>query len=150
LDVFYDFYQGNKAVLKLVNHILYYISESKTKSDAALAAALQLKLTEVNGIKPILEYCVGCEKTEDLTYFSIENNGVLCKNCSQTEGYTYRVDHELIALMIELLVTPVKNIKDRPFDEQKITRVMDIMDHYITYHLEHNLKTYTFYKEIKI
>ncbi|MEF9919347.1 MAG: DNA repair protein RecO [Eubacterium sp.] len=149
IDAFYDDYQGNKAVLKLIIHILYYISEGKSKSNDALVVALQLKLSEVYGICPILTRCVICGKTEELTHFSIENNGALCKHCSQVEGYTYRVNNELIKQMIYLLVTPVKNIKDQPFDEVIITRIMDIMDHYITYHLERNLKTYDFYKEIK-
>lgn len=33
LDAFYDYYQGNKAVLRLVNFILFYISEDKSQSN---------------------------------------------------------------------------------------------------------------------
>ena len=150
VDSFYDFYQGNKAVLKLVNYILFYISEKKSLSDEALVAALQLKLTEVNGICPILTACSVCEKKQALNYFSIENHGVLCENCRGQEGYTYRINETIRQMMTTLLVTPIRDIRFMTFDPQAVRRIMDIMDHYIGEHLGKALKTYDFYKQLMI
>lgn len=150
LDAFYDYYQGNKAVLKLVNYILFYISEKKSLSDEALAAALQLKLTEVNGIRPNLKACGVCGSQDQLNYFSIENHGVLCENCRGQEGYTYRVSAEVRSAMVYLMVTPIRDIRFRDFDPQVIRKIMDIMDHYIGDHLGKTLKTYDFYRQLQI
>ncbi|MDO4289093.1 MAG: DNA repair protein RecO [Eubacterium sp.] len=150
LDVFYDYYQGNKAVLKLVNYILYYISEKKSLSDEALAAALQLKLTEVNGIRPLLGACSACGAKQQLNYFSIENHGVLCENCRGQEGYTYRINDVVREAMVELMVTPIREIRFKDYDPQVTRKIMDIMDHYIGEHLGKSLKTYDFYKQLQM
>ena len=133
LDAFYDYYQGNKAVLRLVNFILFYISEDKSQSNEALVAALQLKLTEVHGIRPVFD-----------------NNGDLCENCHRTEGYSYRLTPEVITEMVYLLVTPIKAIRQRVFDKTLVRRIMDMMNHYISYQLAKNLKTYDFYRDLNL
>ncbi len=150
LDAFYDYYQGNKAVLRLVNFILFYLSEDKSQSNEALVAALQLKLTEVHGIRPVFDTCALCGSTEHLTHFSIENNGVLCENCHRTEGYSYRITPEVLTEMVYLLVTPIKAIRQRAFDKTLVRRIMDMMNHYISYQLAKNLKTYDFYRDLNL
>ena len=149
LDAFYDFYQGNPSVLKVANHTLYYISEGKAKHDEALIAAFQLKVAEAQGIRPNLLFCNYCKKKDDLAYFSIDAGGVICRNCSSEQGYTYRLLPEQLEVMKTLLVKPIKMLKDMDFEDDMIRRIMDVMDHYISYNLDKRLTAYRFYKEIK-
>lgn len=150
LDAFYDLYQGNRAVLRLVNVILFYMAEGKSENDEALVAALQLKLCEVHGIRPVLSACTGCEARDlPLLRFSIENSGLLCDNCKIDQGYTYHIPPQMPNQMAALMVRPIKEIKTTKWPEADVRKIMDIMNHYIAYHLGKNLKTYDFYKEIK-
>lgn len=149
IDAFYDFYQGNRAVFKLVTYILYYMAYNKSKNDEALAASLALKLCEVGGIMPILSTCARCEKNDVPQWFSIENNGVLCHNCGDVGGYTYRIDGAIRDTMLFLTQSPIKIIRETEFDAEQISRILKIMNHYIEYVLSSKLGTYAFYESIK-
>lgn len=149
IDVFYDWYQGNRAVFRLLTFILYYIAYSKASNDEALAAAFQLKLCEVNGIFPVLDQCANCHRKEEPVRFSIENSGVLCHNCQSIKGYKYTVDSELCNMMDWLTRTPVKAVREKEYDKEQISRIVKIMNHYISYHLDVKLKTYDFYESIQ-
>ncbi|SEA56500.1 DNA replication and repair protein RecO [Eubacterium aggregans] len=148
LDAFYDFYQGNPAVLKVANHILYYLSQGQAVSDTALVAAFQLKIAEAQGIRPILSACAHCKKTEELIYFSIDGGGAICRDCSGDEGYTYRLLSEQLSVMETLLIKPIKVIRDMDLPDETIRRIMDIMDHYISFNLDKKLSAYQFYKDV--
>lgn len=149
LDAFYDMYQGNRAVLRLVNVILFYMAEGKSTNEEALVAALQLKLCEVHGIRPILTACAACGRTNaPFVRFSIENNGLLCENCTMEQGYTYRIGPKTAEQMQTLLVRPIKEIKTTKWPKTDVRKIMDMMNHYISYNLSKKLKTYDFYKEI--
>lgn len=148
LDVFYDFYQGRPDILRLANHILYYLSTGKAATPSALVAAFQLKLSEAQGIRPILGKCARCGADSELVYFGVEEGGAVCRSCSSALGYTYRLLPEQLAAMQTLMVKPVTQLRDMTFSDEMIRRIMDVMDHYIAFNLDKRMKAYSFYKEL--
>ncbi len=149
MDVFFDFYQGNADLLRVANHILFYLSKNTAKSDVALVAAFQLKIAEVQGICPVLERCTRCGGTQELVYFNVEGGGALCRECSDDRGYTYRLVPGQLQVMQGLLKKPIKTIKETDYQDEMILRILDVMDHYIGSLLDKRLKAYRFYKELK-
>lgn len=149
IDNLFELYQGNAAVLKLLVHMLYYVAENKAKSDEALAAAFQIKLSAVHGILPRLDRCGKCGKNSDLNYFSIEDGGVICSRCYGKLGYTYGLDARILKTMVDLFNAPAAEIKKTDYNAEQIRKIMDMMDHYLGYNLGKSMQSYGFYKEIK-
>lgn len=149
LDVLFEFYQGSKAVLKMTVHLLYYMSEGLARNNEALAAAFQLKLAAVHGIMPNLNSCNRCGKGEG-QYFSIEDGGLVCADCGKQTGYTYRLDAETLALMQVLYQKPIKELKNLDADQERVRRIMDMMDHYLGYNVGKPMRTYKMYKELRL
>jgi len=141
LDAFFDLYQGNPSFLKMTTHCLYYISEKKATCDEALVAAFQLKLLEVQGIGPVLDRCVRCGKTTDLTAFSVEESGFLCGDCARGG----RLPESLRETMITLLNWPVKKTCYGSWDRKEILEIMGLLNRYIVSHLNRRLKSYDFF-----
>lgn len=149
LDVFFDFYQGNPALLKVAVHLLYYISKSLCADDAAMLAAFQMKCVRSQGIMPVLTECAHCHGTEDLMYFGIEDGGVMCRLCANDYGMTYRLLPGQAELMAHLMREPVKALKAEQFDSGLIIAVCDLMARYIAMNTGKKLSAYGFYKDFR-
>lgn len=144
----FDFYQKDPVILKLLLYVLYYMANGKAKSDIALVAAFQMKLISVLGYRPRLENCTNCECQTDLNYFSIENYGLVCKNCYNTTGYAYKITESMRKILIDFLKLPMKEIKDHEYNTEDMMKLNDILDHYIGYCIGKTSKAYTFYKSM--
>jgi DNA repair protein RecO (recombination protein O) len=144
----FDLNQSNLGMLKLLLHVLYYISKNTAKSDEALAGAFQLKLICVLGYRPILNSCSNCKTNTELRYFCIENHGLLCNRCRQTNGYKYQVTEKTILILQEFLNLPMKEIKNRAYPQEEVLKIIEILNHYIGYSIGKTSKAYSFYKEL--
>lgn len=144
----FDFFQKSPEILKLLLHILYYMAQGNSKSDHAMVGAFQMKLISVLGYRPRLENCIACESEKDLNYFSIEDYGLLCKNCYDTHGYAYKITEPMRTVLMDFLKQPMKEIKSREYSFEEIIKLNDILDHYIGYCIGKTSKAYVFYKSM--
>lgn len=142
----FDFYQKSPEILKLLNHVLFYMAEAKAQSDNAIVGAFQMKLISFLGYRPIITKCSSCGATENLFYFSIENHGLLCKNCDRSGGYDYRITSSMISTMFDFLQKPMKEIKNLDYSFEEMLKINDILDHYIGNCIGKASKAYEFYK----
>lgn len=143
----YEFFQKSPEILKLLLHVLFYISGGKAKNDLVLVGAFQMKLVSYLGYRPVLEKCMVCQGEQDLNLFSIEHNGVICSGCrEQTEGYLYKLTPAMLELLRDFLRQPIKQLKDREVDPAEAIKLNDLLDHYIGYCIGKSSKAYAFYK----
>lgn len=147
----YEFYQKSPELLKLLLHVLFYISGGKAKNDLVLVGAFQMKLVSYLGYRPILETCTACQGKQDLSLFSIENNGVICNGCREpTAGYLYKLSPAMLELLRDFLRQPIKQLKDREIDTAEAIKINDLLDHYIGYCIGKSSKAYAFYKTMLV
>lgn len=147
----YEFYQKSPELLKLLLHVLFYISGGKAKNDLVLVGAFQMKLVSYLGYRPILETCTACQGEQDLSLFSIENNGVICNGCREpTAGYLYKLSPAMLELLRDFLRQPIKQLKDREIDTAEAIKINDLLDHYIGYCIGKSSKAYAFYKTMLV
>lgn len=143
----YEFYQKSPEILKLLLHVLFYLSAGKAKNDLVLVGGFQMKLVSYLGYRPVLEKCMVCQGDHDLSLFSIENNGVICSGCrEQTEGYLYKLNPAMLDLLGDFLRKPIKALKDRQANPAEALKITDMLDHYIAYCIGKSSKAYAFYK----
>lgn len=145
----FDFYQKSPEILKLLLHVLFYISNKKARHDCILVAAFQMKLIAYLGYRPGLERCMVDQSEKYLNFFSIENNGVICQTCkAEVQGYIYRLSPGMLALLHDFLRRPIKELIAVEANEEDIGKLNDLLDHYISHCVGKSSKAYTFYKNL--
>lgn len=96
--------QNNYHILKLFLNTLYIISESDKNLDF-IFSVFRMRLLKILGFAPNVDECVSCGEKENLTEFSIKDNGFKCENCSRqdkssiklSEGSKYAIIYSLKA-----------------------------------------------------
>lgn len=143
----FEFFQQSPEILKLLLHVLFYISENKAKNDLILVGAFQMKFISYLGYCPGVSHCMVCKCEKGLTVFSIENNGVLCRPCrARTSGYTYNLNAEMLELLNDFLRLPIKELKEREIPASDALKLNDMLEHFIGYSIGKSSKAYAFYK----
>lgn len=84
--------QNTYRILQLILNTLYVISETDKNLDLVLSI-FRLRLLCIMGFKPQVNMCCSCKRTDNIKYFSIQDNSVKCENCG-------RVDKSAISINI--------------------------------------------------
>ena len=77
--------ENNYKTLQLLLNTLYMISETDMNREL-VTSIFKMRLASILGFTPQVEKCVGCGTTENITHFSIKDNGFKCKTCSKTDS----------------------------------------------------------------
>ena len=76
--------QNNYKVLQLYLNTLYVISN--TDKDLELVTSIfRLRLLSIIGYRPEIKECKTCKQTENITKFSIKDNGFKCEACGKQD-----------------------------------------------------------------
>ena len=76
--------QNNYKVLQLFLNTLYVISN--TDKDLELVTSIfRIRLLSIIGYRPEIQECKICKQKENLSKFSIKDNGFKCANCAKTD-----------------------------------------------------------------
>ena len=76
--------ENNYKTLQLLLNTLYMISETDMNRDL-ITSIFKMRLTSILGFAPRVIKCVNCSITENLTHFSIQDNGFKCEACSKQD-----------------------------------------------------------------
>ncbi len=76
--------QNTYKILQLTLNTIYMISESDRDLDFILSV-FKLRLLSIIGFRPIVEKCANCGKNENLSYFSLKDNGLKCSTCGKLD-----------------------------------------------------------------
>ena len=76
--------QNSFNTLKLFLNTLYAISETDKNLDF-ITAVFKLRLLKILGFMPNIRECTECKTKENITHFSIIDNGFKCKACSRQD-----------------------------------------------------------------
>ena len=71
-------------ILQLVLNTVYQISETDMDKDL-IVAIFKIRLLSLIGFTPNIYKCVSCGEKENITHFSIRDNGIKCETCSKTD-----------------------------------------------------------------
>lgn len=76
--------ENNYKTLQLLLNTLYMISETDMNMDL-ITSIFKMRLTSILGFTPRVTECVNCRATDNLTHFSIQDNGFKCEACSKQD-----------------------------------------------------------------
>ena len=83
--------------LKLFLNTLYMISETDKNLDF-ITAVFKLRLLKILGFMPNIRECTECKTKENITHFSIMDNGFKCKACSRQDTGAIEISEPTICI----------------------------------------------------
>ena len=137
---------NSEEIYNLFYSLLEKISKSKTKEETMLSVLrFQLKIMNITGYSLELDECVKCMKepcSEEL-YFSIEQGGILCKDCAQDICKKVKIPQKIKEFLLTLLREDFfTHTKYDDLATEKICEIcINLMKNYIEYYSPKRFKT---------
>ena len=103
---------------------LYTISETDKDLDMVLGI-FKLRLLCILGFTPKVKGCTNCNDEENLSYFSIKDNGLKCNICGKQDTSCIKISKSTLNAIKYTITAPSKklysfNLKDDSLEEFKL------------------------------
>lgn len=106
-DVTYE-NQNTYRILQLFLNTLYMISETDKNLDFIISV-FKIRLLCLLGFTPQINGCINCKDGDNLSYFSLKDNGFKCSSCAKVDKSSiYMSDSTKTALKYIVLSDPKK------------------------------------------
>ena len=116
--------QNCYKILQLLLNTLYTISETNKNLDMVLGV-FKLRLLCILGLTPKIKECVNCHQADELSYFSIKDNGLKCKICGKQDTSCIKISESTVSAIKYIITSPPKKLysfelKDDSLEEFKL------------------------------
>lgn len=116
--------QNTYKILQLLLNTLYTISETDKNLDMVLGV-FKLRLLCILGFTPNVIKCTNCKESEELSYFSIKDNGLKCAICGKQDTSCIQINKSTMNAIKYTVVAPPKkiysfNLKEESLEEFKL------------------------------
>ena len=115
-------------ILQLYLNALYMIAETEKDRDLVVSI-FKLRLLKILGFTPRVMECVNCKEKQNLSYFSIRDNGFKCAACSKQDKSSIFMSESMANAIKYTISAPARkvfsfNLKNESLEEFKlITRI---------------------------
>ena len=129
------------AVPRLFDELIsFLLLLSKKNPPVLFTEFFSIKALTILGYMPPWKHCTSCQQplSETSSFFSLENSGPLCKNCT-TES-TQKISFPLIKSISFLQRTPIQDIPNISFSPEQQIECKNIIHQLLSPHLKTPLK----------
>lgn len=131
--------QNNYKILQLYLNTLYVISN--TEKDLELVTSIfRLRLLSIIGYRPEIKECRVCNGRENLTKFSIKDNGFKCTECGKQDKGAINMNETTKDAIRYIIMADAKKIYSFQIPEESIEELKIISKVYLTEKLEKEYK----------
>lgn len=111
-------------ILQLFLNTLYTLSETDKKPELILSI-FKLKLLCFLGFTPRITECANCKQKEEISYFSLRDNGFKCSTCGKQDKSCLQMSESTQNAIKYIVMAPPKklfsfNLKDESLNELKL------------------------------
>ena len=131
--------QNNYKVLQLFLNTLYVISNTDKNLDLIISI-FRLRLLSIIGFRPEIKKCKKCEETENLTKFSIKDNGFKCEVCGKLDKGAINMNETTKDAIRYIILSDAKKIYSFNVPNETIEELKIISKVYLTEKLEKDYK----------
>lgn len=88
----------------------------------------ELKMFQIGGFAPVVDYCVHCGRKETPYTFSIQEGGLLCPHCTSLDEYAVHLPSALphiLAICKEVGIEQIGNISVKEENKQLLRHILD-------------------------
>ena len=138
---------NSSEIYNLFYTFLDELSNAGKKEQSMLALLkFQLKIMDIAGYSLELSNCLKCSenlKNNDEIYFSIEQGGILCKNCAENTGKKIKIHYKITEFLNTLLKEDFKTKTkyDDLVNEKVLITCTNLLKDYIEYYSPKRFKT---------
>lgn len=134
----------NEDLFLLLVKFLEEISNNSREIDKLLHI-FQIKVLDLSGFKPNIESCISCKKhISDGTKFSYREGGLLCSDCCTKDRSAKSILKGTIASLTYIGENDWENLKRFKLNADIQKEIKDILENFISFHLETKLKSSDF------
>lgn len=131
--------QNNYKVLQLYLNTLYVISNTDKDLDFVISI-FRLRLLSIIGYRPEIGECKTCKTKENLTRFSIMDNGFKCEACGKQDKGSISMNETTKDAMRYIILAESKKIFSFQIPKESIEELKIISKVYLTEKLEKEYK----------
>ncbi len=118
------------------------LEKRKTSFDT-LTLAYMVKLLKELGTMPVLDKCLSCGSTENLTSFSVREGGVICGDCAaknrgsnSPDKLIFTPEFDILNVIEYLAEKPISAFEKVALKDRDGAVLMSILKEYFSYHLD--------------
>ena len=131
--------QNNYKILQLYLNTLYVISNTD-KDLEFVTSIFRLRLLSIIGYRPEIEECKTCKEKENLTKFSIRDNGFKCTACGKQDKGAIDMSETTKDAIRYIILSDAKKIYSFQVPKESIAELKIISKLYLTEKLEKEYK----------
>ena len=131
--------QNNYKILQLYLNTLYVISNTD-KDLEFVTSIFRLRLLSIIGYRPEIEECKTCKEKENLTKFSIRDNGFKCTACGKQDKGAIDMSETTKDEIRYIILSDAKKIYSFQVPKESIEELKIISKLYLTEKLEKEYK----------
>lgn len=116
--------------------------ENRDKGIGTLVLAYQTKVFRYTGVMPQLERCAICGEEKPAFKFSVEEGGVICRDCFQAmenlgpHALIYDIKFGILDILKYFTVNPLKKLENIALKEDAGKLLQEIIREYAAYYLD--------------
>lgn len=131
--------QNTYRILQLFLNTLYMISETDKDLDFILSV-FKLRLLCLLGFTPQIKACTNCKIQENITHFSIRDNGFKCEACSKVDKGAIRLSDSTKTAIQYIVLADPKKIFSFQISEENLQELNLVSNLYFNEKLEKEYK----------
>lgn len=131
--------QNTYRILQLFLNTLYMISETDKDLNFILSV-FKLRLLCLLGFTPQIKLCTNCKAGENITHFSIKDNGFKCEACSKVDKGAIRLSDSTKTAIQYIVLADPKKIFSFQVSEENLQELNLVSNLYFNEKLEKEYK----------
>ncbi|MBQ9890323.1 MAG: DNA repair protein RecO [Firmicutes bacterium] len=130
--------QQASGMFNLLSEFLYML-EARSSDFGTLLVGFKLKALVLSGSGIQADACVRCGKTEGLTYLSVQDGGLVCRECippgTVLNPLIFEVSDDIINVIRFVQAHPIRSLEKLSIPKEVQTRLSRILKAYYSFHL---------------
>lgn len=127
-------------ILQLILNTIYTISETNRDKELVIAI-FKIRLLSLIGFTPNVLSCTECGTKEDITHFSIKDNGIKCEKCAKIDKSVIQIQNSTLYAIRYAVMSDAKKLFSFCVPDTSVEELKLISKVYLDEKLE---KTYKF------
>ena len=115
------------------------ISQTDRNLDFILSV-FKIRLLTLLGFSPEIKYCTICKTNENLSYFSIKDNGFKCLSCGKVDKSAIQISNSTITAIRYIMMSDAKKIFSFQISDENLKELNLVSKLYFNEKLEKEYK----------
>ncbi len=126
-------------VMRLILNTVYAICETDKNKDL-IVAIFKIKLLCLIGFVPDILSCVSCKNKENISHFSIRDNGIKCEVCSRQDKSVIKICESTLYAIRYIVMSDMKKLFSFSVPEASVEEIELLAKVYLEDKLEKNYR----------